>query len=49
MHECHLWKNVNELVSAPSKEIADHIFVQRVMCPLLGSKYVDAGVCFAYT
>ncbi|XP_019174826.1 PREDICTED: inositol-pentakisphosphate 2-kinase-like [Ipomoea nil] len=43
-HECHLWRNVNELVSAPSREIADHIFVQLVMCPLLGSRYVDAGI-----
>lgn len=36
---------MNELVSAPSREIADHIFVRLVMCPLLGSRYVDAGVC----
>lgn len=45
--ECVLWKEVNEIVSAPTREIAQHYFVQHVMCPLLGSGHVDAGVCYA--
>ncbi|CAH9077839.1 unnamed protein product [Cuscuta europaea] len=44
MHESHLWKDVKELVSAPTREIAGHFFVQHVMRPLLGAKHVDAGV-----
>jgi len=44
-HECLLWKDVHEFISSPDSEIASQIFVQHVMKPLLGSKYVDAGVC----
>lgn len=42
--ECLIWKEFEELVSAPTKEIAEYYFVQRVMCSLLGSKNVDAGI-----
>ena len=41
-----LWRNVEELVTSPTKEIAEQIYTQLVMSPLLGSKHVDAGVCF---
>ncbi|XP_031129608.1 inositol-pentakisphosphate 2-kinase-like [Ipomoea triloba] len=44
MHEIILWKDVKELASAPTREIAEHFFVQHVMCPLLGSEHVDAGI-----
>ncbi|XP_059634622.1 inositol-pentakisphosphate 2-kinase-like [Cornus florida] len=44
MHECLLWKDANSLVSAPTREIAKQLFVRHVMCPLLGSEYVDAGI-----
>ncbi|XP_071704871.1 inositol-pentakisphosphate 2-kinase-like [Rutidosis leptorrhynchoides] len=43
-HECLVWKDVEELLSAPTKDIANHMYAQLVMCPLLGSQYVDAGV-----
>lgn len=43
--ECLMWKEFEELVSAPTKEMAEYCFVQHVMCSLLGSKNVDAGVC----
>ncbi|PHT98847.1 Inositol-pentakisphosphate 2-kinase IPK1 [Capsicum chinense] len=42
--ECLIWKEFEELVSAPTKELAEYYFVQRVMCSLLGSKNVDAGI-----
>ncbi|KAK4351948.1 hypothetical protein RND71_027466 [Anisodus tanguticus] len=42
--ECLIWKEYEELVSAPTREIVEYYFVQRVMCPLLGSKNVDAGI-----
>ncbi|XP_060199722.1 inositol-pentakisphosphate 2-kinase-like isoform X1 [Lycium barbarum] len=41
--ECLLWKEYEELVSAPTREIVEYYFVKRVMCSLLGSKNVDAG------
>jgi len=44
-HERLLWKDVDELVSSPDKEIASQLFVHHVMKPLLGSQFVDAGVC----
>lgn len=47
--ECVLWKEVNEIVSAPTREIAQHYFVQHVMCPLLGSGHVDAGISIQVT
>ncbi|WOH00724.1 hypothetical protein DCAR_0520098 [Daucus carota subsp. sativus] len=40
-HECLLW---DELASAPSREMAEHLYVKNVMSPLLGSNNVDAGV-----
>ncbi|KAL1351641.1 hypothetical protein HN51_015535 [Arachis hypogaea] len=43
-HELLLWKDVNELVSSSEKDIIDQLYVEHVMMPLLGSKYVDAGV-----
>ncbi|KAI3526787.1 hypothetical protein L1887_06050 [Cichorium endivia] len=33
-----------DLLSAPTREIADHIYVQHVKSPLLGSNHVDARV-----
>lgn len=44
-HERLIWKDVGELISSSDKEIAGQLYVQHVMKPLLGSKYVDAGVC----
>jgi hypothetical protein len=44
-HERLIWKDVNELISSSDKEIAGQLYVDHVMKPLLGSKYVDAGVC----
>lgn len=43
-HECLLWKEDCDLLSAPTREIAKHLYVQYVMCPLLGSNHVDAGI-----
>nr|XP_043613161.1 inositol-pentakisphosphate 2-kinase-like [Erigeron canadensis] len=43
-HECLIWKDVGELLSAPTKDVANHMYAQLVMCPLLGSQHVDAGV-----
>lgn len=42
-HERLIWKNVPELISSSDKEIAGQLYVEHVMKPLLGSKYVDAG------
>ncbi|KAK4342499.1 hypothetical protein RND71_038315 [Anisodus tanguticus] len=47
--ECLLWKEVNEIVSAPTREIAQHFFVQHVMCSLLGFEHVDAGISIHVT
>lgn len=44
-HERLIWKDVHELISSSDKEIAGQLFVQHVMEPLLGAKYVDSGVC----
>ncbi|XP_071704263.1 inositol-pentakisphosphate 2-kinase-like [Rutidosis leptorrhynchoides] len=44
VHECLLWKEDCELLSAPTREIAEHLYVQNVMSPLLGSNHVDAGI-----
>lgn len=44
-HECLLWKDVDELVLSSDKETVMKLFVQHVMKPLLGSQYVDSGVC----
>lgn len=42
--ECLLWKEVADLISAPTREIAEQLYVKHIMCPLLGSEHVDAGV-----
>ncbi|KAH0744693.1 hypothetical protein KY290_032686 [Solanum tuberosum] len=47
--ECLLWEEFNEIVSAPTREIAQHYFVQHVMCPLLGSRHVEAGTSIHVT
>nr|XP_004238270.2 inositol-pentakisphosphate 2-kinase isoform X1 [Solanum lycopersicum]XP_025886662.1 inositol-pentakisphosphate 2-kinase isoform X1 [Solanum lycopersicum] len=44
-----MWKEFEELVSAPTKEMAEYCFVQHVMCSLLGSKNVDAGIYIPVT
>ncbi|XP_027354629.1 inositol-pentakisphosphate 2-kinase-like isoform X2 [Abrus precatorius] len=43
-HERLLWKDVHQLISSPDNEIACQLFVHHVMKPLLGSKFVDAGM-----
>ncbi|XP_057423679.1 inositol-pentakisphosphate 2-kinase-like isoform X2 [Lotus japonicus] len=43
-HERLIWKDVHELISFSDKEIAGQLFVQHVMEPLLGAKYVDSGM-----
>lgn len=45
INECLLWKEIDDLVLAPSREIAEHLYVQNVMCPLLGPEHVDSGTC----
>ncbi|CAJ2675632.1 unnamed protein product [Trifolium pratense] len=42
-HERLIWKDAHELISSSDKEIAGQLYVDHVMKPLLGSKYVDAG------
>lgn len=44
MHECLLWKDIDDLLLAPTREIAEQLYVQHVMSPLLGSEHVDAGI-----
>lgn len=44
-HERLIWQEVHKLISSSDKEIAGQLYVDHVMKPLLGSKYVDAGVC----
>ncbi|KAI4316844.1 hypothetical protein L6164_024784 [Bauhinia variegata] len=44
-HERLLWKDVDGLISSSNKEMTGQLFVQQVMKPLLGSKYVDPGTC----
>ncbi|KAK2446420.1 Inositol-pentakisphosphate 2-kinase [Trifolium repens] len=43
-HERLLWKDVDELISSSDHELASQLFVLHVMKPLLGSKFVDAGM-----
>ncbi|KAI3707746.1 hypothetical protein L6452_26375 [Arctium lappa] len=46
-HEYLVWKETgggDVFLSASTKDIANHIYVQQVMCPLLGSQHIDAGV-----
>ncbi|KAF7140690.1 hypothetical protein RHSIM_Rhsim06G0029700 [Rhododendron simsii] len=42
--ECRLWKETEDLVSAPTREIAEQLYVQHVITPLLGPGHVDAGI-----
>ncbi|KAL9254671.1 Inositol-pentakisphosphate 2-kinase IPK1-like protein [Drosera capensis] len=42
-HERLLWEGVDSITTSPTKEIADQLFVQHVMIPLLGSDCVDTG------
>lgn len=42
-HECLLWKDAQELVLAPTRELVEHYYTKHIMSPLLGSKHVDAG------
>ncbi|XP_057965131.1 inositol-pentakisphosphate 2-kinase-like [Malania oleifera] len=44
VYECRLWKDANDIVSSPTKDIAGQLYVQNVMSPLLGSKHVDSGM-----
>lgn len=44
-HESILWKDAGSIVTSPNKEIAEQMYVQSVMIPLLGSEFVDPGVC----
>lgn len=41
-----IWGDIKDLVSCQNKEIAEYLFVKHVMKPLLGYKYVHAGVSF---
>ncbi|KAF7137566.1 hypothetical protein RHSIM_Rhsim07G0021400 [Rhododendron simsii] len=41
--ECLLWRETEDLVSAPTREIAEQLYVQHVISPLLGYEHVDAG------
>ncbi|KAK6939489.1 Inositol-pentakisphosphate 2-kinase [Dillenia turbinata] len=43
-HECLLWRDVKDLASSPNREIAKQLYVERVMCPLLGAEFIDVGV-----
>jgi len=42
--EQHLWRENNELISSPNKEVLEQRYVKNVIIPLLGPKHVDAGV-----
>ncbi|KAL8256287.1 hypothetical protein R6Q59_031354 [Mikania micrantha] len=43
-HERLVWKEVGDLLSASTKDVANHKYAHLVMCPLLGSQHVDPGV-----
>ncbi|KAG8632393.1 inositol-pentakisphosphate 2-kinase [Manihot esculenta] len=43
-HERLLWRELEELESSPTKELAELLYVRHVMSPLLGPKHVDAGM-----
>lgn len=43
-HERLIWKDNPDILSSPSKEIAQQMFVQNVMTPRLGSQHIDAGI-----
>ncbi|KAL6511785.1 Inositol-pentakisphosphate 2-kinase [Orobanche gracilis] len=38
-----MWGEFEGIASAPTREIAEQFYVQKVMCPLLGPEHVDAG------
>lgn len=42
--ECLVWKDAYEIASPPPREVAEQLFVQNVMIPLLGPEHVDAGI-----
>ncbi|XP_057986795.1 inositol-pentakisphosphate 2-kinase isoform X2 [Hevea brasiliensis] len=42
-HETLLWRELEELISSPTKESAELLYVQHVISPLLGPEHVDAG------
>ncbi|XP_047341935.1 inositol-pentakisphosphate 2-kinase-like [Impatiens glandulifera] len=42
--ECLVWNKTLGLESNPSKEVAQQVYIQRIMQPLLGTEHVDAGV-----
>ncbi|KAI3959051.1 hypothetical protein MKX01_023727 [Papaver californicum] len=44
VHEKILWKDLFDLDTCSSRDDAEHLYVQNVMIPLLGSEHVDAGV-----
>lgn len=44
-HEQLVWRDNQELVSSSSKEIMEQMYVEKIMSPLLGPKYIDAGMC----
>ncbi|XP_075495402.1 inositol-pentakisphosphate 2-kinase-like [Primulina tabacum] len=43
-HEYVLWGEVGGITSAPTRENVEQLYVQQIMCPLLGSEHVDAGI-----
>ncbi|XP_060967090.1 inositol-pentakisphosphate 2-kinase [Cannabis sativa] len=43
LHERLVWKETEDIVSSPTRELAGHMFLEHVISPLLGSKYVDVG------
>lgn len=48
-HECIVWKDDGAIVTSPNREIAEQLYVKCVMIPLLGSEFVDPGVCWSLT
>ncbi|KAM7256338.1 hypothetical protein ACFE04_012079 [Oxalis oulophora] len=43
-HEKLVWKDYNQLLSSPNREILEQLYAQLVISPLLGHQYVDAGM-----
>lgn len=43
-HEHLLWEGYKGIVSALTREAAEPYYVREVICPLLGSEHVDAGI-----
>ncbi|KAG5538483.1 hypothetical protein RHGRI_019157 [Rhododendron griersonianum] len=42
--ECLMWRETEERVLAPTREIAEQLYVQHVISPLLGYEHVDDGI-----